>query len=96
MSNTAHVSTFAGSEAGLAPLRAKSGWIVALGVVYVLAGLVALGSVVFATVATVFVVGVMMLIAGVAEVVRIHSRSRLGVSFFSGSRSACSTSLPGL
>jgi uncharacterized membrane protein HdeD (DUF308 family) len=52
----------------LAPLRAKSGWIVALGVVYVLAGLIALGSVVFATVVTVFVVGIMMLIAGVAEV----------------------------
>jgi uncharacterized membrane protein HdeD (DUF308 family) len=54
---------------GLAPLRAKSGWIVALGVVYVIAGLIALGSVVFATVVTVFVVGVMMLLAGVAEVV---------------------------
>ena len=53
----------------LAPLRAKSGWIVALGVVYVIAGLIALGSVVFATVVTVFVVGVMMLLAGVAEVV---------------------------
>ena len=69
MSNTAHVSTSLGSEAGLAPLRAKSGWIVALGIVYVLAGLVALGSVVFATVVTVFIVGVMMLIAGVAEVI---------------------------
>jgi uncharacterized membrane protein HdeD (DUF308 family) len=54
---------------GLAPLRAKSGWIVALGVVYVIAGFIALGSVVFATVVTVFVVGVMMLIAGVAEVI---------------------------
>ena len=54
---------------GLAPLRAKSGWIVALGVVYVIAGVIALGSVVFATVVTVFVVGVMMLIAGVAEVI---------------------------
>jgi len=53
----------------LAPLRAKSGWIVALGVVYVIAGLIALGSVVFATVVTVFVVGVMMLLAGVAEVI---------------------------
>src|SRR5271168_2726819 len=59
--------TSAASE--LAPLRAKSGWIVALGVVYVVAGLIALGSVVFATVATVFVVGIMMLIAGVAEVI---------------------------
>jgi len=54
---------------GLAPLRAKSGWIVALGVVYVIAGFIALGSVVFATVVSVFVVGVMMLIAGVAEVI---------------------------
>jgi uncharacterized membrane protein HdeD (DUF308 family) len=54
---------------GLAPLRAKSGWIIALGAVYVLAGVVALGSVMLATVATVFVVGVMMVIAGVAEVI---------------------------
>jgi uncharacterized membrane protein HdeD (DUF308 family) len=57
----------AGSE--MAPLRAKWGWIVALGVVYLLAGFIALGSVVMATVASVFVVGVMMIIAGVAEVV---------------------------
>ena len=54
---------------GLAPLQAKSGWIVTLGVVYVIAGIIALGSVVFATVVTVFVVGIMMLIAGIAEVV---------------------------
>lgn len=55
--------------AGIAPLRAKSGWIVALGIVYVIAGLIALGSVVFATVVTVFVVGVMMLISGFAEII---------------------------
>ena len=54
---------------GLEPLRAKSGWIIALGLVYVIAGFVALGSVVFATVVTVFVVGIMMLIAGAAEVI---------------------------
>src|ERR1700751_1690552 len=54
---------------GIEPLRAKSGWIVALGVVYVIAGLIALGSVVFATVVTVFVVGIMMLISGFAEVI---------------------------
>jgi uncharacterized membrane protein HdeD (DUF308 family) len=53
----------------LTPLRAKWGWIVALGAVYVIAGLIALGSVVSATVATVFVVGIMMIIAGVAEVI---------------------------
>jgi len=63
MSITADTST------GLAPLRAKSGWIVALGVIYLLAGFIALGSVVFATVATVLVVGIMMIISGVAEVI---------------------------
>ena len=56
----------AGSDT--APLRAKSGWIIALGVIYLIAGFIALGSVAMATVASVFVVGVMMIIAGVAEV----------------------------
>jgi len=60
-----------GPAAGLAPLRAKWGWIVALGVVYVVAGVIALGSVVMATIAAVWVVGIMMIIAGVFEV--IHS-----------------------
>ena len=62
------MSSTAVTSSGLAPLRAKSGWIIALGVVYLIAGFIALGSVVFATVVTVFVVGVMMVIAGVAEV----------------------------
>ena len=53
----------------LAPLRAKWGWIVALGVVYVVAGFIALGSIVMATVASVFIVGIMMIIAGVAELI---------------------------
>jgi uncharacterized membrane protein HdeD (DUF308 family) len=53
----------------LEPLRSKWGWIVALGIVYMVAGLIALGSVVTATIASVFVVGIMMLIAGVAEVI---------------------------
>jgi uncharacterized membrane protein HdeD (DUF308 family) len=69
------MSSMTGSPRSLAettalePLRAKSGWIVALGVVYVIAGIVALGSVVMATVVSVFVVGIMMVIAGVAEIV---------------------------
>jgi uncharacterized membrane protein HdeD (DUF308 family) len=58
-----------GPATGLETLRAKSGWIVALGVVYVITGLIALSSVVFATAVTVFVVGVMMVIAGIAEVI---------------------------
>jgi len=57
------------SEAGTAPLRAKWGWIVALGAVYVIAGFFALGSIAMATVASVLVVGVAMIVAGVAEVI---------------------------
>jgi uncharacterized membrane protein HdeD (DUF308 family) len=53
----------------IAPLRAKWGWIVTLGAVYVIAGLIALGSVVVATVASVLVVGVAMIVAGIAEVI---------------------------
>ena len=68
MSTTASPSSLL-APTPLEPLRAKSGWIVALGVVYVIAGVIALGSVVFATVVSVFVVGIMMLIAGVAEVI---------------------------
>jgi uncharacterized membrane protein HdeD (DUF308 family) len=56
------------SSPGLEPLRAKRGWIIALGVIYLIAGLIALGSIVMATIVSVFVVGIMMLIAGVAEV----------------------------
>src|SRR5262249_38669651 len=54
---------------GVEALHSKWGWIVALGIIYLLVGVLALYSVVTATVASVFVVGIMMLIAGVAEVV---------------------------
>jgi uncharacterized membrane protein HdeD (DUF308 family) len=68
MTNVANtLNTSAGSDT--APLRAKWGWIVALGVVYVVTGFIALGSVVLATVASVFMVGIMMIVAGVAEVI---------------------------
>jgi uncharacterized membrane protein HdeD (DUF308 family) len=53
----------------LAPLRAKWGWIVALGAVYVIAGFFALGSIAMATAASVLAVGVAMIVAGVAEVI---------------------------
>jgi uncharacterized membrane protein HdeD (DUF308 family) len=66
---TTATDTLIPSSPDLAPLRAKSGWIVALGVAFVIAGLIALGSVVMATVASVFIVGIMMMVAGVAEVI---------------------------
>src|SRR3974390_2927426 len=67
MTNASILNPQASSDT--APLRAGSGWIVALGVVYVIAGFFALGSMMLATVASVFVVGIMMVIAGVAEVI---------------------------
>src|SRR5579871_3446596 len=66
------LSSFTPRQAGgadIAPLRAKWGWIVGLGVVYIITGFVALGSVVMATVASVFVVGVIIIVAGVAEII---------------------------
>jgi len=54
---------------GIKALRAKWGWIFALGVISVVAGVLALGSVVVATEAAVMIVGVMMLSAGFAEIV---------------------------
>lgn len=50
-------------------LRPKWGWIVGFGVVSLIAGFVALGSVMMATASAVMIVGVMMLLAGVAEIV---------------------------
>lgn len=68
MTNTSNVQPSPGFASGIAPLRAKWGWIVALGVVYLIVGVIALGSVVLATAASVLLVGVMMVIAGVAEI----------------------------
>ena len=82
-----------GTTQSLAPLHAKWGWIVALGVVYLIAGIIALGSVFAATVASVYVVGIMMMIAG-----RRRGHQRLPVEdlgpILSGSFSASSTSSP--
>ncbi|MCP3458858.1 MULTISPECIES: HdeD family acid-resistance protein [unclassified Bradyrhizobium] len=69
MTTASDMSHRLGLGSGIAALRPKWGWIVALGVVYVIAGFIALGSVVIATVASVLVVGVMMIVAGVTEVI---------------------------
>ena len=50
-------------------LRAKWGWIVALGIIFMIAGVIALGSVVAATASAVLIVGIMMIMAGVAEII---------------------------
>lgn len=75
MSDTAKIGTPIPDRVNqtLEPLRVRWGWIVALGVVFLVAGLVALGSVVMATVVSVAVVGVMMLISGIAEIINAFS-----------------------
>jgi uncharacterized membrane protein HdeD (DUF308 family) len=50
-------------------LRAKSGWVIALGVISVIGGLIALSSVVTATLVAVLVVGAVMIVSGVTEVI---------------------------
>jgi uncharacterized membrane protein HdeD (DUF308 family) len=69
MSMTADKSGPRSLADGLKTLRAKWGWIVALGVVFLIAGVIALGSVVTATETAVMVVGIMMLMGGVAEII---------------------------
>ncbi|MEZ2141125.1 HdeD family acid-resistance protein [Bradyrhizobium sp. DN5] len=69
MTSASDTSHRLGLGSGIATLHAKWGWIVALGVIYLVAGFVALGSVVMATVASVIVVGAMMIVAGAAEII---------------------------
>ncbi len=62
-------------------LRGKWGWIVALGVFFVVAGFIALGSVVLATVVSVLYVGVMMLFAGIVEIISAFQMKTWGKFF---------------
>jgi sugar phosphate permease len=63
-------------------LHASSGWIIAFAVVAMLAGIIALASVVMATDSAVFIVGIMLLVAGFAEIVTAFSAKGWGRFFF--------------
>lgn len=52
-------------------LRVKWGWFVALGVLMLIAGIIAFGNILFATVVSIFYIGAMMIVAGIMEI--IHS-----------------------
>src|SRR5262249_38220821 len=54
---------------GLTALRLKWGWIVALGIISMIAGVIALGSVVWATAWAVLIIGVMLVMEGVSEII---------------------------
>src|SRR5262245_48257446 len=59
---------------GLHALRARWGWIVALGIIFMIAGVIALGSGVYlATVTAIYVIGIMMIVAGVSEIATAFS-----------------------
>jgi uncharacterized membrane protein HdeD (DUF308 family) len=62
-------------------MRGKWGWIVALGVFFVIAGIIALGSVFLATIVSVLWVGVMMLVAGIMEIVSAFQMKTWGRFF---------------
>jgi uncharacterized membrane protein HdeD (DUF308 family) len=65
-------------------LRAKWGWIVALGVIFMIAGIIALGSVVAATASAVLIVGIMMIMAGAAEIIAAFNVKDWGKAIFWG------------
>jgi uncharacterized membrane protein HdeD (DUF308 family) len=69
MSVTSNSPAGPGLGEGIRALRGKWGWIVALGVIFMIAGVIALGSVVVATASAVLIVGIMMIMAGVAEII---------------------------
>jgi aquaporin Z len=69
MSDLSTSDVFLISSTEAAPLRKNWGWTVAFGALLVLAGFIALGSVLTATIATVLVVGVAMIASGFTEIV---------------------------
>lgn len=63
-------------------LRSKWGWFVALGIVMLIVGVIALGNLLIATVASVYLVGFMMLIAGGFEIVQAFGVKSWGGFFW--------------
>jgi len=54
----------------LAEERAKRGWFLVLGIIFVVLGAVAVSNLLYATIVTVFYVGLLMIVAGVAQIVQ--------------------------
>jgi len=62
--------------------RAKWGWFVALGVIMLIAGFIALTNIFVATVVSALYVGAMMLVAGIAQVIEAFQVRHWGAFFF--------------
>ncbi|MFK4820004.1 HdeD family acid-resistance protein [Ochrobactrum quorumnocens] len=65
-----------------AEVSAKWGWFIALGVALLILGGIALGNLVLATVVSVYYVGIMMLVAGVIEIIHAFGVKTWGGFFF--------------
>lgn len=72
-----HASDPAGREA----LAGKWGWFVALGVLLIMCGGIAFGNLLMATVASVYYVGLIMLIGGLLNLAHAFQVKSWGVSF---------------
>jgi uncharacterized membrane protein HdeD (DUF308 family) len=66
---------------GMAALRIHAGWVIAFGIALIVFGMIALASVIAATIATVFYVGVMMLFGAAAEIILAY-RAQSWSKFF--------------
>ena len=62
-------------------LRAKWGWVLALGIVYVIAGVIALGNELFSTFVSVAILGAVMFVSGIFEIFSAFQMKTWG-SFF--------------
>jgi uncharacterized membrane protein HdeD (DUF308 family) len=62
-------------------LRAKWGWFVALGVLMLIAGVIAFGNIMLATAVSVFYIGAIMIVAGIFEIIHAFGVKTWG-SFF--------------
>ena len=76
------------------PLREKWGWFVALGVALIMGGGIAFGNVLAATVASVYYVGMIMLIGGALHLVQAFPGQDLGKRSVTGSSAAPATRSP--
>lgn len=66
----------------LSELRAKWGWFVALGLVMIIAGAIALGNLVLSTVVSVLYIGVMMAVSGGAQIIHAFQVKTWGAFAF--------------
>ena len=73
--------TFASDSAAPGELRSRWGWFVALGVLMIIAGVIALGSLLMATIVTVFWVGAMMVVSGAFEIIHGFQMKQWGRFF---------------